>query len=169
MKRRKKPSASERKNITHRKLPQKVGKGGILSTSKTQKPGKNKNFEQKSKKTISNDSRIGLPTGYNETTYFEFREIIRCESDNSQVTFHIKKEKTEIKIVEKMTMKALEKLLPAYHFMRVHATHIINLLHVKKSKSEKGKKNMHVILGESTIVPVSKRYKAALLQALSCY
>jgi two-component system, LytTR family, response regulator len=96
--------------------------------------------------------KIALPTltGY---VFVAFVDIIRCESDNTYTTFHLK-DKT--KIIVSKTLKDCEALLTDYSFFRVHNSHLINLDYiVEYTRGEGGV----VKMSDGSHVDVSRRRK----------
>jgi len=88
-------------------------------------------------------------------------DIIRCESDNNYTHFFLNDGK---KLLMSKTLKEYETLLPDNIFIRVHRSHLINILFIEKFKK---KKSGAVIMKDKSVVPVSVRKKEQLLKILS--
>jgi two-component system LytT family response regulator len=67
--------------------------------------------------------KIALPT-LNGYIFITIEDIIRCESDNTYSTFHLKDKR---KIMVSRTLKECETMLSDFSFFRVHNSHLINL------------------------------------------
>jgi len=96
--------------------------------------------------------KIALPTltGY---IFITLDEVIRCESDNTYTTFHLKDKR---KIVVSRTLKECEGMLTDYGFFRVHNSSLINLNYiVEYIKGEGG----IVKMVDGSQVDVSRRRK----------
>lgn len=102
---------------------------------------------------------IGLPTmqGFD---FVEITDIIRAESTGNYTTFFLKNNK---KIFVSRLLKEFEELLADLNFFRVHQSHLINLKYIKQyHKGERGE----LVMSDNSVVPVSKRKKAELLNSL---
>jgi two-component system, LytTR family, response regulator len=67
-----------------------------------------------------------LPTSQG-THYIPYEGIIRLEADSNYTTIYT----TETKITCSRTLKRLEEELPQDLFVRIHASHIINIEHLR--------------------------------------
>jgi DNA-binding LytR/AlgR family response regulator len=99
----------------------------------------------KAKKEELQDS-IVVKSGY-DLHKLSFDSILFVESDSEYVIYHT----TQGKIMSNQSLTALEKKLPAEHFMRVHRSYIINK---NKVSALKGKD----LTLEKATIPVSARY-----------
>ncbi|MEO1517346.1 MAG: LytTR family DNA-binding domain-containing protein [Bacteroidota bacterium] len=87
-------------------------------------------------------------------------QIIRLESDRSYTTFfQIDGEK----VVISKGIKEYEDLLPNPPFFRMHRSHIINILQIKKVMREEGG---YVVMSDNAQLPIARRKKEELLQKL---
>ena len=67
-------------------------------------------------------------------------------------------------VINRMTLTRLKEQLPA-HFVQVHRSFIINLIHLQRLQSELGRYTECVLTGGKT-VPIGKQYRKALLDLL---
>lgn len=101
------------------------------------------------------NDKIALPTpdGF---LFIRSREIIRCESDKVYTWVHMNGGK---KILCSYNIGEFRKILPDHAFFQVHKSHILSLQYVRSYNG----KDSTVELTEGTIIPVSRRNKAAFL------
>lgn len=112
-------------------------------------------------KHVQKDSKkIALPT-MNGLNVISVKEIIRCEADVNYTNFFLVNKN---KIMVAKTLKEYEELLDEFDFCRVHASHLINLHHVKNyTRGEGGT----VTLSDGSYVDVSRRKKDEFLKRLA--
>lgn len=104
--------------------------------------------------------RIALPTSEG-LTFVEINDMIRCESTANYTYFFLEGAK---KILVSKTIKFYEELLSDHKFYRVHQSHLINLMHIKKYvKGEGG----YIIMSDDSMVMVSRRRKESFLSILA--
>src|ERR1700744_3970670 len=72
--------------------------------------------------------KLALPSP-DRLTFISVNEIVRCEANNGYTLFHMLNGE---KHLSTKTIKEYEDLLPPDIFLRIHHSHIVNLLHVKK-------------------------------------
>ena len=85
-------------------------------------------------------------------------DIVRCESEKNYTHFHTIDR--ELITVSK-TLKEYSEMLVDYGFYRVHQSHLVNLMRVKRyDKAEGGS----LIMDDDSIVPVSYRKKDDLMK-----
>lgn len=102
-----------------------------------------------------NPKRISLST-YNEVIVIDLKNIVRCETSDSYTTFFFSDGKNTM--VSK-PLKHYDNVLTQDMFYRVHQSHKVNILYIKKFiKSGK------IILSDGTLVPVSQRNKEHFLK-----
>ncbi len=112
---------------------------------------------------------IALPDK-NGLNFFEIRNIIRCQSDNSYTEFFIleesDKKKDPIKIVVSKGLEHFEDFLVTKGvFYRVHNQHIVNINHINKYiKSDGGYLMMNDNSG--AMIPVARARKEDFLNHL---
>lgn len=85
-------------------------------------------------------------------------DIIRCQSNVNYTTIFMQGEQ---KLVVAKTLKEFEEMLSEYNFLRVHASHLVNLAYVKSYQKGKGGA---VILNDGTEIDVSKGRKDDLIE-----
>lgn len=104
--------------------------------------------------------KISVPT----ITGFEVlqvSDIIRCESEANYTHIHIKGRQ---KITVARTLKDFDEMLSEYNFCRVHNSHLVNLLHVRKYNKGTGG---YVTMSDDSEVEVSQRKKDDFLKSLA--
>lgn len=104
--------------------------------------------------------KIALPSS-NGLIIVPLKEIIRCEAGINYTNFFLT---TKQKIIVAKTLKEYEELLSDYDFVRVHNSHLINLLHAKNYIRGEGGL---VAMTDGTEVEVSRRKKEELLKRLA--
>lgn len=88
------------------------------------------------------------------------KSIIRCESQNNYTMFHFT---DRAGVLVSKTLKEYEDLLSGSGFFRVHQSHLVNLLHVKKYNRFP---ESRIILSTNEIIPVAVRKRSILLELL---
>jgi two-component system LytT family response regulator len=113
------------------------------------------NFEEK--KSLK---RIVLHTS--ECLHFiDINNIVRCEADSNYTFFHLVDNK---KILVSKTIKEYSELLKDSGFLRVHQSHLVNIVHIDKFiKSEGG----YLLMKDKSSVPVSVTNRHQILKILS--
>lgn len=114
---------------------------------------------QNIKNLSSNGNKIALPT-LDGLVFVPIKDIIRCESDANYTQFFILNEKP---LVISKTLKEFEDMLETHDFVRVHHSHLINMLHIKRYiKGEGG----IIVMIDNSEVEVSRRKKELFLEKL---
>ncbi len=114
---------------------------------------------QNIKNLSSNSNKIALPT-LDGLVFVPIKDIIRCESDANYTQFFILNEKP---LVISKTLKEFEDMLETHDFVRVHHSHLINMLHIKRYiKGEGG----IIVMVDNSEVEVSRRKKELFLEKL---
>jgi len=104
--------------------------------------------------------KVGIPDG-DGLVFIDLADIIRCESDGNYTYFILTSGK---KIIASRTLGEYEQLFADENFCRVHRSHLVNLVHVKKYiKGEGG----YVVLSDNSQVEVSRRNKNDFLEKLA--
>ena len=85
--------------------------------------------------------------------FFKVEEIVRCQSDSNYTHIHLVDGK---KIVLSKTLTEVEDYLSTYNFVRIHHSHLINPIYLKKYN--RGKAGS-IILEDGTPLPVSRSRK----------
>lgn len=86
--------------------------------------------------------------------------ITRCEADGNYT--HLFTTDGE-RLVTARTLKEFEELLAPHRFERVHMSHLVNLLHVRKFLNRDGGT---LVLGDGGTVPVSQRKRQQVIEAI---
>jgi two-component system, LytTR family, response regulator len=107
-------------------------------------------------------SRIALPTARGQL-FIDIDDIIRLESESNYTRFFLSDKSN---IVVSRTLKDYEIMLSGHHFVRVHNSSIINLVHVKEYYKGKGGS---IIMNDGMEIEVSVRRKQFLLEKLSYF
>ncbi|HRN37515.1 MAG TPA: LytTR family DNA-binding domain-containing protein, partial [Flavobacteriales bacterium] len=89
------------------------------------------------------------------------RNLLRCEADSNYT--HLFTHDGE-RIVTARTLKDFEDLLAPHRFERVHMSHLVNLLHVRKFLNRDGGT---LVLTDGSTVPVSQRKRQVVIDALA--
>lgn len=90
----------------------------------------------------------------------EIKEIIRCEASNNYTMFFIS---GRSKVLVSKTLKYYDQLLSDYGFFRCHQSHLVNLQHIIRFVKQDGG---YLQMNDGTMVPVSSRKRATLLETL---
>ena len=93
----------------------------------------------------------------------DISDIIYLEADNNYTRFYLKN--TEMLIVAK-AMKDYEEILNPAHFVRIHKSSIINLLHLKNYSNKNG---YIVIMQDNTELHVSRRRTTEFLERVKAF
>lgn len=112
-------------------------------------------------KTLEGSSKkITVPTiaGFE---VLQVRDIIRCESDVNY-THIVVSDKPKVTVAR--TLKEFEEMLTEYNFCRVHNSHLINLVHVRKYTKGSGG---YVTMSDHSEVEVSQRKKEEFLNRMA--
>lgn len=88
-------------------------------------------------------------------------DIIACCSCNSYTEVLLTDGR---KIVVSQNLSYYEKMLQPHHFVRIHARHLVQLLHIKQIKKVEG--GYVALLFNQVSLPVSRQQKPVLLHAL---
>ncbi len=86
--------------------------------------------------------------------------ITRCEADGNYTRLFTTDGE---RLVTARTLKDFEELLAPHRFERVHMSHLVNLLHVRKFLNRDGGT---LVLGDGTEVPVSQRKRQQVVEAI---
>ncbi len=121
------------------------------------KNGKNNRILSTPDKTFD---KLAIPCG-DGIELIAFDKIIRCEADRAYCTFHLIDKR---KILVSKSMKEFEETLIHKDFMKVHKSTIVNINFVKKFV--RGKSG-HLVMSDGSVVAVSIRKKAGLLDRIS--
>lgn len=86
--------------------------------------------------------------------------ITRCEADGNYTQLFTTDGE---RLVTARTLKDFEELLAPHRFERVHMSHLVNLLHVRKFLNRDGGT---LVLGDGSAVPVSQRKRQQVIEAI---
>ncbi len=87
-------------------------------------------------------------------------EILYCKADANYTEIHLKERKM---IVVSKNLAQIEKLLDQQFFFRIHHSYLVNLTAIKRFRQTDGSE---IILFNQTSLPVSRRKKMDLLEAI---
>ena len=93
--------------------------------------------------------------------FIGLQDIIRCESDDKYTRIFLADKKI---IVASRTLGDFETLLHPHGFFRIHKSHLINLIHLKKYLRGEGGQ---VIMADGATLDVSRRKKEELMELVS--
>jgi two-component system LytT family response regulator len=99
---------------------------------------------------------LALPTSQG-FEFFDITELIRCESDRNYTVFYFKSYKP---VTVSRNIKQYEEILAKKGFVRVHASHIINIRELKAYHKGNGG---FVVLSDNTKIDISKSRKEEFL------
>ena len=116
----------------------------------------NKLFEniENNKKVIQ---KIALPAT-DGLVFVNLKDIVHCESDSNYTTVFLS---TGDKMVITKTLKEIESLLDGNEFFRIHHSHLISLIHIKKYVRGTGG---YVVMSNGTSITVARERKEKFLQ-----
>lgn len=108
------------------------------------------------------EKRIGI-NSLNGINYIKLGEIVRCEAYGNYTFFNLQSGAQEL---ASKPIKEYEELLEEFSFIRVHKSHLINLLYVKSYLKNEGGS---VLLNDGTKVPISKNKKEEFLEKMKLF
>ena len=111
------------------------------------------------KKSDEQYSKITLPTG-NAYEVVMVKDIIRCEANDNYTNIYMSGGK---KFLVSGTLKHYEELLPEKDFVRVHHSHLINMVHMQRFLKEDGG---YAVMSDGAKVEISRRKKEDFLKRL---
>ncbi len=117
--------------------------------------------EQQKSNQIKDTPKIAFPTsdGY---VFIDPDNIVRCTAYGNYTKFFVKGESKPV-LVSK-TLKYLDDLTEDYSFYRIHKSHMVNLIHVKRFVKGKPVK---LIMTDGAEVEVSVRKREGLMEKLT--
>lgn len=104
-------------------------------------------------------NRLGVNTE-NRTELLLVKKIIRMQGESNYTRIFMEGGKT---VLVSKTLVEFEDLLRDLGFLRVHKTHLVN---VDRVKSMEKNGDIKLLLNDGTIVPVSRRRKAGVVESL---
>lgn len=102
-------------------------------------------------------NKIVLPTS-DGFEVIEIKEVIRCEADQNYTHFFLT---NGHKVLVSRTLKEYEELLSDYNFIRIHQSHLINIIHIQRYIKGRGG---YVKMSDDSIIEVSRRKKEELMK-----
>ncbi len=106
---------------------------------------------------LNNTKKIVLKTA-ESVHILMLKDIIRCESEKNYTHFFTADGE---RITVSKTLKDYNEILKDFNFYRVHQSHLINLIHVKRYDKQEGGM---LIMDDNSRVPVSFRKKEDLMK-----
>jgi two-component system LytT family response regulator len=100
--------------------------------------------------------KLAVPNAEN-LTFISIADIIRCEASGGYTVFHLKNGE---KVLSTKTIRDYEDLLPPDIFLRIHHSHIVNILYVRKYFKGRGG---YIEMDGQVTIEVSSRRKNAFL------
>jgi len=100
---------------------------------------------------------IALPT-MDTLEFVEIKDIVNCVSDSNYTYIYIKDGN---KFYVSKTLKDVEKMLKGHNFVRVHHSHLVNILYIKRYIKGRGGE---LVLKNGDIIPVSRNKKEDLMK-----
>ncbi|MBZ0207409.1 MAG: LytTR family DNA-binding domain-containing protein [Flavobacteriales bacterium] len=109
---------------------------------------------------VASDRQIALPTG-DGLSIVQLDDILYCNSDNNYTEVYVRGEKKP-QVVSRPLSEFAAFLLPQ-GFVRIHQSHLVHRKHIKRYvKGEGGE----VVMTDGMNLPVSRRQKGELMEAL---
>lgn len=102
-------------------------------------------------------SRIFINTG-DGISFIDPSDIIHCTADGAYCSIT---SRHDGKIFVSKTLGEIESQLNPAQFIRIHASHVINMEHIKKFLKEDGG---FVLMSDGTLIPVSRRKKQEFME-----
>lgn len=110
--------------------------------------------------TVMGDRQLALPDA-GGLSVVHLDDILYCNSDNNYTEVVVRGEKKPL--VVSRPLSEFDAFLNGQGFVRIHQSHLINRKHIRRYvKGEGGE----VIMSDGTNLPVSRRQKADLMEAL---
>jgi len=100
---------------------------------------------------------IALPT-VDTLEFIEIVNIVNCESESNYSFVYTDSGE---KFCVSKTLKDIQKMLKGHNFVRVHNSHLVNILHVKRYIKGRGGE---LVLKNGKIIPVSRNKKEDLMK-----
>lgn len=104
------------------------------------------------------DAKLMVPTK-DGMTFLKVHDIVRLQSESNYTLFFLVGNK---KILVSKTLKNFEEKLLPYNFLRVHQSHLINLIHLKEIDHG----DNFVLMTDGSKVEISKRKKKEFMDSL---
>ncbi|WP_029906835.1 LytTR family DNA-binding domain-containing protein [Prevotella sp. 10(H)] len=102
---------------------------------------------------------LALPLS-DKIEFVEISNIIRCQADGNYTIFYLKSGE---KLLISKTLKEYDELLSSYNFLRVHQSHLINLLEVKSFiKTDGG----YILMRDGSHITISRQRREMVIRIL---
>jgi len=111
------------------------------------------------KKELHENRKIPISVS-NKIILVEPDEILYLKSDGSYTSIFLKDNQ---EYVVSKNIKFFEEILPVTHFLRIHKSYIVNIKEIKEFLKHG---NGEVVLSNEKIIPVSRRHRQDILDAL---
>lgn len=112
------------------------------------------NLEQKNETAF----KLAVPT-VSGSMFFSPAEIIRLEGEGNYTRFHLADKKN---FLSAKTMKEYEDILLKNGFVRIHKSHLVNISCIENYLHEGS-----VVLGDKTVLPISRQRKQEVIAVLT--
>lgn len=109
---------------------------------------------------VASERQIVLKT-FEEIHILKTSDILHCQADNNYTTFYLGSGE---KVLVSKPIGEYEELLGAFRFMRVHQSHLVNLMHIRKFDKRDGGT---IVMCNQTQIPVSTRKKPQLMEYIA--
>lgn len=105
-------------------------------------------------------NRIALRTAMS-IEFVQVQDIIRCEAEKSYTVFFLVDGQ---KLIISKNLSEVEEMLSAFHFLRVHHSHMINVAHIRRYvKGEGG----YLIMSDGSEVSLPRRRRDELIRTIT--
>ncbi len=109
---------------------------------------------------VLSDRQIAVPVT-DGLAVLHLDDILYCRSDNNYTEVYVRGEKKALVISRPLS--EFDKFIKPQGFVRIHQSHLVNRKHIKRYiKGEGGE----VVMSDGRTLPVSRRQKAELMEAL---
>jgi two-component system, LytTR family, response regulator len=108
----------------------------------------------------SQDDNIAIPT-WEGMEFINIRDIVRIESSSNYSKVYLQSGQ---QILVTRLLKDFEEMLSPYRFFRIHHSHVINLIHIKKYIRGEGGQ---VVMKNGDVIDVARRKKDEFLRLIA--
>lgn len=92
--------------------------------------------------------------------FVQVRDIIRCEAENCYTTFHLVDGE---RIVISRTLREFDTLLSGFNFLRVHNSHLVNVIHIKRYIKRDGG---YIVMSDGASILLSRQRREDLVRTI---
>jgi two-component system LytT family response regulator len=131
----------------------------IITKQPKQKSEKQSKIFQLLEELATREEKISLPTSRG-LRMEKFTDIMYCEADGCYTTFVLR---DNTKIIVSKNIGSFEIELTKHHFIRIHASHIVNPGYVIEYINGRGGE---VIMDDKKLLPVSRTHRDELIDTL---